>query len=194
MKTISINLYKFSELSKESKQKAIDKWYENEDYPFLADNLTEQCMELLKEKGLQCDKVELNYSLSWSQGDGLSFSAERIYIKPLFIEVLGQSKDKQIEAILEQLSYGIKGNTGRYSFASKNDIYIELETGNDYPNIENVIGKVREKLEDIYMEICKALEESGYAELEYRMSETEFNELCEANEYHFLESGIMRNS
>ena len=52
MRTIETKVYSFSELSNEAKEKAIEKYYENENYPFLSDDLTESCKEYFKENEL----------------------------------------------------------------------------------------------------------------------------------------------
>ena len=39
MKTIETVVYNFDELTKEAKEKAIQKYYENEDYPFLCQRI-----------------------------------------------------------------------------------------------------------------------------------------------------------
>ena len=49
------NVYKFNELTDNQKEKAIEKWYKIEDYPFLSDDLTENCRHLL-EKNITCVK------------------------------------------------------------------------------------------------------------------------------------------
>ena len=53
MKTITIkyNIYTFDELSQEAKDKARQSFNEDEDYPFLTDDLREYIYEELKEKG-----------------------------------------------------------------------------------------------------------------------------------------------
>jgi hypothetical protein len=164
METRSYKVYRFSELSKESKQKAIDKWYEHEDYPFLEENLTKSCAELLKSKKVKIidNNLELGYSLSYSQGDGLHFKGN-----------------------FEWKKYIVKiTHSWRYEFAEsanitlyKNDEEIE-EDNKDY-----ILFKV------IYLDICSKLEKEGYAELEYRMDFDEFDEHCEANGYMFTIDG-----
>lgn len=196
MKTISINLYSFNELSEEAKQKAIDKWYEYEDFPGFYNDLTES----LKSKYPEFLNPVLSYSLSYCQGDGLSFKADKYTkLKELFIEVLGPGKEKTAALLANNCTQILKGNTGRYCYASRSDIdlYLENYTSSinctNTNNIDTVIEKVRIKLEDIYLSACKDIEKEGYSIIEYRMNFEEFNELCEANEYTFEESGKMNN-
>lgn len=164
MKTIEINLYSFSELSEEAKQKAIDKWYESEDYPFLETDLTESLKSLLEENKVQFNDINILYSLGYSQGDGLCFTGELI-------------KDGK-KLILK--------HSGRYYYAESVDMeFYDIETGEEIEEAE--------ELKDIYFDVCEKIEKEGYSMLEYRMDFNEFDELCEANEYTFLEDGTMRN-
>lgn len=73
MKTIETIVYEFNELSKEAKQKAIDNWYEHEDYPFLEDEIYCEFEELAKKHGIEYSDIKLYYSLGCCQGDGLCF-------------------------------------------------------------------------------------------------------------------------
>jgi len=167
MKTISINLYKFSELSEEAKQTAIQKYYESEEYPFLEDDLTENCCELLREKDIDINNINLFYSLSYSQGDGLCFTGEL-------------KKD----GITLNLTHN-----GHYYYAkSVNMEYYDA----DGEEIEEE-NETAQELKSIYFDICDKLEKEGYSILEYRMNNEEMSELCEANDYYFLENGTMRN-
>ncbi|MHB8362437.1 MAG: hypothetical protein ACYDBX_02355 [Patescibacteria group bacterium] len=79
MRTISVNIYKFNELSDEVKQKVIDKWYENEDYPHISSDLTESIKAQLEHHNINYQNLEVLYSLSYSQGDGLCFVGNFTY-------------------------------------------------------------------------------------------------------------------
>lgn len=168
MKTIEINLYKFSELSKEAQQKAIDKWYESEEYPFLSSDIEEYSKILFEENKIEASNITILYSLSWSQGDGLYFTGK--------IE-----KDNTTLKLT---------HNGRYYYA--NSVTMEF-FGIEGEEIEDTDEKAQE-LKTIYFDICSKLEKHGYEILEYRMNTEEFNDLCEANDYYFLENGTMRNS
>lgn len=63
--------YEFKELSEEAKQRAIDKWYEKEDYSFLKSDLEESCLSLLEQFNIKVvDTFKIYYSLCYCQGDG----------------------------------------------------------------------------------------------------------------------------
>ena len=161
MKTITLNVYKFNELSEDVQQKVIDKYYENETYPFLSEDLTESCKEYLKENDCNYSDIKLYYSLSNCQGDGLCFTGE--------IEKNGKCLKIQ--------------HTGRYYHSkSVNMIYWD-EEGN---NIEEV-----KELKDIYFDICNKLENEGYSIIEYRMDTDEFLDISESNNWEYYKDGEM---
>jgi len=162
MREIKLKVYNFNELSDEVKQKVIDKWYEEEDYPFLSEDLTEQTKMLLDENNVEYDDLKVYYSLSCSQGDGLCF--------------IGNFKYKGH-------SFKITHNW-RYYFAESVDI---VEVNDEGEEIENHV----EEFKKVYLKVAKEVEKAGYSILEYRMNFEEFNEMCEANEYEFYENGEM---
>ncbi len=192
MKTIEIQLYKFNELSEEGKQNAIEKERNREDYYFL-DMFSDDANEKISEAGFK-GNVKLQYSLSYSQGDGLSFCADYFdKLNDLFTEVLGPRKQKTIDCLINNISFSLKGNNGRYCYASKSDLDLELDNYyvKSQTNIDLVINKVREKLEDLYMDLCKELEKNGYSEIEFQDSDECISENLISNDYDFTEDGKM---
>ena len=193
MKTVEINLYQFAELSEKAKQRAINDWRQtsNEagDYLYF---FNDDCIEHLKELGFTNPTVQ--YSLSYSQGDGLSFSAEGYNnLTDLFIEVLGAHHAKMAEFLASNCTLEIKGNTGRYTYASRSDIdlYTDLTSALvvETTNVDNAIEAVQSKLTDIYMTACKEMEDRGYKELENEQSDEYISETLISNEYDFTEDG-----
>lgn len=162
MKTIEVQLFSFSELSDEAKEKAISKWYEVEDCPFLTENLTERVKELLNEKGIDFEDIKLMYSLSYCQGDGLCFT--------------GTLRNKEGKCEIT--------HNCRYYFASS--VTMDWFHNDNEENTEPI-----EEIKNAYFDICKKVEKQGYEEIEYRMNFDEFSELCEDNGYEFYENGEM---
>ena len=168
MKTISIKLYEYSELSKEAKAKALAEWNdENNDYLFLEEDIKDTCTTLLTKYGITGDPVEVSYSLSYCQGDGAMFYGTFTW------------KD-----------YSIKINhVGRYSHSNSKEIEILNEkTGINAPEA------AERAFEIIYQSICEAMETRGYAHIEAERSEEFFISACEANDYTFEADGTMRNA
>lgn len=187
MKTVEI--YSFTELNENAKNAAIEKYKENNE--IFLDFFNDDCHEQIKENGFR-GNIKLQYSLSCSQGDGLSFSCDYYdNLNALFIEVLGTEKQKTIDCIINNISFKFSGNNGRYCYASRNNITLELD--NYYvkssTNLDNIISKVESKLKNLYIDLCNQLENQGYKEIDYRYSdEYIISELIE-NDYYFKENG-----
>jgi hypothetical protein len=186
MDTVKINIYKFSELSDKAKEKAIELWYESEEYPMLSDDIKEDLSQI----DSYFEDTKLEYSLSYSQGDGLSFSGDFILSK--WIKDNNDKyklSDEEIDSIIESTSVWSKGNDGRYAYASESDIDFEttFEDCDLSDQIEGIVMDIRK----YYIDICDKLEKYGYDIIEYRMTEDEFNDHCESNDYRFYASGKM---
>lgn len=195
MRIIETKAYKFDELSKEAKENAIEKFRNQQqqhgEYLYF---FAESCSEQAKEKGFE--EIDLTYSLSCSQGDGLSFSAkEYTKLEELFNSVLGKGKEKTAKILAENCEVKIEKNQGHYCYASNSDVQIRLEGYSSALNCTNfdrcdeVVEKVEEMLINIYLELCKQLEKEGYADIEYQDSDEAIKETIEANEYEFTEDG-----
>ena len=189
MRIEETKFYTFDELSKEAKEKAKAKYYELEDDPWLEDDLNES----LKDKACYWKEAKLQYSLSCCQGDGLSFSGT-LDLKAFLAEFFPKMRRQNV--MLEYI-YKIysTGNKGHYQYAAENqidmDINVQPGPGKDYKRLDQQADIILERVKDEYMTVCKALEKEWYSILEYRMSDVEFSEHCEANTYEFYEDGKM---
>ena len=191
MKTIELKLYKFQELNNEARQKAIeDKVKQNSEYIYM-DCFNDDAIEQIKDAGFENPKLE--YSLSYSQGDGLSFKADGITqeLKDSIFKAIGLSY-KRAEIIEQYLIVKITGNKGHYSYAKKDQIDVYLESnysGNEKHNIQKYVDLFLNELEEIYMDLCNKLEKQGYNEYEYQCSEEYAIQEIEDNDDDFLENG-----
>lgn len=161
MRQITKNIYSFEELSTEAKEKAIEYFRENEDYPFLKEDLEMQLEDLLKENGIKATEAKLYYSLSNCQGDGLMF------------EGVFQWKNHQIEA----------KHSGFYCHSYSKTLEITNEEG------EEANEKTEKEFEEIYQSICEELEKNGYSIIENALLDETIKENILANEYKFFENG-----
>ncbi len=172
MKTIKLKLYSIKELSEEAREKAREEYNSHNDYTFLGNDLEYKLVELLKENKIKSDNVQVKYSLSYSQGDGVMFYGELTWKKyTIFITHSGpysHSNSKFIE-IHETKNLGI-------------------DIGDDYES------KVYKDFENIYQKICKELETYGYDCIETEDSMENFIDICESNDYTFEANGVMRNA
>jgi len=192
MRTIELTLYKFDELSEEAKQTAIKNERDSEynvDLSMFKSSATEQIEEL----GFY-DDIELKYSLSYSQGDGLSFSCKCINVSVIlsfFAEVLGANKEKTAKLLIENCSFVNIGNMRHDCYASRNDIEYNFDEWRSLANIENIISQVETKIIDLYMNLCKDLEKQGYKEIEYQRSDEYISEHLISNDYDFTIDGLI---
>jgi len=113
-------------------------------FDFLSDYLQEELNLILKENKIKPeDTPNLRYSLSHSQGDGLSFT--------------GSFKWKHYNITIKE---GHLSNL--YCHSNTVDIYIETEKGNEPRNPEDT----ETEFKNIYNNICKKLEKFGYGIIE----------------------------
>ncbi len=190
MRTVRTKVYSFDELSKEAQQVSIENYRNNNDDLELF-QFNEDCITVIEEKGFT--GIDLSYSLSYSQGDGVCFSAKDIKYSVLvsfFREILGENKEKTIETLIESSSFTLNGYSKRSTFASKSDIDYTLDAGfKDYLNCEKITAQVLDKLENYYVDLCKELERNGYKELEWLNSDEYVTETIKASDYEFLSNG-----
>lgn len=191
MRTIRTKLYKFDELVVDAQQNAIEEYRENQ-YIDL-DMFNESVKEQIEEAGFYED-VKLQYSLSYCQGDGLSFECNRIkesVLLSFFAEILGKNKEKTAKIIMKYCTFECTGNKGsHYCYASKGDISYEFDDYSGNKNlIHEIVSKVEDKVKELYLNLCKEFENQGYKELEYLRSDENIREILLENEYEFLKSG-----
>jgi hypothetical protein len=191
MRTIETEAYTFDELSDDIKQEVIKNFREDKYLDFNIDYFVEDCIYQLEELGFV--KPEIQYSLGYCQGDGLSFEADAYKkLKELYLQELGKGKERTAQLLADNSTFICTGNKGRYCFASTSDIDLYIEnysTGINTDNINDVVHIVRGVLEDLYIDICNNLEKQGYDEIEYQLSDECIIEDIQCNEYEFTKIG-----
>lgn len=55
------------------------------------------------------------------------------------------------------------------------------------------IDAIYTEFKEVYKEICDKIKKSGYSQIEYELSEENFKEICDANEWTFRENGKLEN-
>lgn len=172
MKTKTIKLYEYAELTPEAKEKALAHYREhNFDSYGLQVHLDNEIEVLLEKHGIvpvstadkKCDSkyAKIYFSLAHCQGDGVMFENTFTWKK---------------------WTVNIKQSGHYYHSYSK---VIELSNDNGDEPTEAEEGA----FEAIYQEICKALEKAGYSYIEDMESEAHFIEECNNNEWTFREDG-----
>lgn len=188
MRTARIKLYKFEELTAEAQETAISNYlssnYENIELFEFAEN----CAEYAAEKGFKNAKVR--YSLSYSQGDGLSFDAD-IDVERFIREVWPEVKQSIVDVVLANCYASCEANNGHYAYASKEDVsfYIDVNSYREYSNLTDFVSSVKYYIQECYMQACGTLEANGYAEIEYQNSEEYAKEALQNEYYEFHKDG-----
>ena len=150
----------FNALSDEAKEKARGWYREMNELPWLEEMLKEFVNDKLKEYGYKVESLEIFYSLSYCQGDGLSFSCT--------LEKCG-------------VTYVVSQCSNNYYHANTMDAYRLDEDGNE----EEEKGLLEEM-----RSIAKEAEKAGYDEIKYQNSNEAIDEAMEANEYTFTLEGV----
>lgn len=191
-KTIRTKVFSFNELSEEAKKVAIKN--EINDYQRNGEPLMffdEYFKEIAKEEGFFINK--LCYSLSYCQGDGLSFSGS-IDIDKLLNEFKPVLKQSVKEVIKLYLCVNIRHNNGHYCYASNKDIDIFLNDNlKEYKNIENLVSNFENFVRVKYLELCKELESEGYNIIEREGSEEAATDRLNDSENLYTKDGKIFN-
>jgi len=171
MKTIE--LYEFNELNEDAKAYAIDKYrYQFSEYD--AEYLTEWFeSELYNAYGLE--DVEVLWSLSHSQGDGVSFTGEisedalSIILKaydPIVYDRFQAFKrryDTVINIDIRRVNYRYYHEySATIDIDADSDVYNEDDVTSDIDTLEALMDDVSTTIERAYIDICQTLKREGY--------------------------------
>ena len=207
MKTVSVEykVYKYNELSDDAKEK-VREWYLNGQESFI---FTDDCKNDLYNL-FGNNNLDVQYSLSYCQGDGFNIygtiDAEDIFncldkhnggTQLEKFEGMLTDKEKRIILHYAQECGAIElpvNNRYCYSLADHINIEEEWAWRLEYACYRDINVEVLKKFENLVREIfytlCKFYEEWGYNYF-YEVSDEDLEEACEANEWEFLEDGII---
>lgn len=191
MKTISINLYQFNELSKEAKQKVMDNWQYDDAWQ--------------ADRQKSYDKAKELYALFETEGE---ISGARLYA---FIQnnILPQLK-RRIKYVKADLPKGYHKYASSKIYPDEKARFSRIEysedasnlTGycSDYAFLEPIFdflknptdGTTNEDL--LNTDLDSIYEKESQSDYNDFFEEANFAENCEANEYTFEENGKMRNA
>lgn len=226
MKTeiIEKSIYKFEELTEDAKQQAIDKWYDEEEYNLQGEQFTDFAEELLLLLGFE--GVKISYSLSSCQGDGFSFTCDKMYDDNVYnflmmvlnkqpkengyiflIELLEKLNKMLLsyvnveninKEILSQFEFYTEFRKISHHYSHERTVSVDCDyLTEDYDenelqeNDKNTFEQIENFLKQAYLTICQTLEKEGYEQIYYKMDESEFKDLCDANDYEFLADGTL---
>ena len=177
--TIEKEIFKYEELSERAKEKV--RYNNGEcDLEFETDNLKYDFTEQLKEKYPYFENPEFIWSLSNSQGDGLSFSSDfniGLYLKEFYPKMSNWKYD----FICNNLTIYVKYNNGYYCYACSSCVDYDYHTNRCYKIYDDILSHI----EDLYIDVCKEFEKQGYMAYEYLYTDDYAKELSEINEYEY---------
>lgn len=194
MRTITkiINLYNFDELSEKAREKVVNTVREHL-YNNHCDNVDDVIYESLYNYGV--GEAEYNYSLSYSQGDGVCFYnmnlfsysrlTSKVYNKKLNkfeIEALTLLNEEEYKLLLQYLNEGynikIVKNASNYCHSrtcSLEEEYYYSDDAEEEKAINNLIYDLKKKMENIYNNMCYEIERLAYNYIE-NISDNEIKE------------------
>ena len=200
MRTKTINIYQYSELSEKAKQKARE-WYTGEGFDFSYDSVFDDFAQICDILGIDLSDSKNNPKIYFSgfdsQGDGACFNGIYRY-KAGAVKALSEyCNDSELLDIAKRLQAAQKTvfyktrvkitHSGHYchynsmDYEFSNDIYPDLDDRSE--SCKAIIECMRDLAKWLY----RTLEADYY----YQTSDAAVAETIEANEYEFLESGAI---
>lgn len=182
-------VYNLEDLDEAAQEKAHEAWA-NEIYEcgWVSESINDTFHYYLEERGMPTDDLE--WSLSWSQGDGVAFYGT-IDIEKYLRFTKQWSKFSHLWRSFD-ISASSSRNSWAHHYSHYNTMTVDLEPYYDKDPTEKQAALIKE-LDDLLSEAVKdishELEKMGYAEIEYQTSFEAFKDSCEANEYEFTEEG-----
>lgn len=196
MKQITINLYKFNELSEEAKQKSIEEnRYINTEYWCWWHNVEDQFKEDMTELGYEVENIY--FSGFSNQGDGACFEGKVSIDEWLKAHKLGNKYRALLNYCRNYGGYVTIEQQGHY-YHQKSMTFTESDTLQSYFYLEydrfgekvgKQIDEVMELIENEAEEKARQLYKDLEAESDYMMSDEAIAETLEANDYDFLAQG-----
>jgi hypothetical protein len=160
MQQHTVTTYLYSELpTPQAKQRAREWFIKGNEYDTLSDILQDELSDLLKENNITTDTTTKIY---------YSLS----YCQGDGVQFLGTFTYKENQYTIT--------SSGNYSHS-----YCTNITTQD----EDTTAEDEKQFTELYHTICKQLEKTGYAEIEYQDSEDQVAEILEINEYQFTNTG-----
>ena len=208
MRTITIKktLYTFSELSEEAKNQAVSErrqeiekdYYIYEDY--FKDTVA-TVLETWNDTGIEVDVNDVSYSISYSQGDGVSFVSQGIDIEQAlkFYSKQGDKQEKVVEKIRKDKNYKYVKENFEFTIRRIDTMYTHEYTVDCYftdTTYEYTDGQweLAERISKIINQIKNDICEHIYHELLetdlYINSDEFITELLESEDNEYTSDGI----
>lgn len=197
-----IQIFNYSELNKDAKEKAIEVVRNTDIFgQELVWDLNEAFESTLKSLGL--DGIEIDFSLSHSQGDGVAFYG---YIDNEHLwNWVNDSKlsDDEVKLIAlcqlgrANLDINIERNflSSRYSHPNTMEVSIPFYDGDDLPfdddRMEELMSGLELKIKEVVQDKSMELERLGYNMINDYYSDENLNDILEESSLEFYEDGTL---
>ncbi len=195
MRIEQVEIYQYDELTVSAKENA-RKWFEeslNEEFSHETECITQDLTSALEEKGYE--GLEVNWSLSHCQGDGVAFYGTLYTSEVLQIakRLLSEKEYNRLEIIsqCEDIVFEIN-NSGWGRYHHWNTMSVELIDvcyWEDYPKVWELLKKLERAIAEDIREVSKELERKGYEQIEYYFSKEYAEDEIRANDYEFDVNG-----
>jgi len=187
MRIRKIKVYAFNELKEEVKERVIENYRGDYDFEQESECLMETAHEIAKEYGFH--DSEFNWSLTYSQGDGVSFVCSDINLKKLLKKARITKQFKPFLKLWSQdlLYLAVKRIDSHYYH--KRTITLDYEIF-DYDLKESeqaLFNDFLKAITNIIYGICDRVEAEGY--LAFGLNDETILDNFEANEYEFTANG-----
>lgn len=196
--TKEYTVYTFNELNKETQNKLIESYKKNEfNMEIHNDNFHQDTIEYLKSEFVNSD-LEIYYSLSYCQGDGLYITGN-LNLLDMLEKIKEQFNNKELKTLKHYINESdgfvkLHNNNWYYDFHYE-DNAAELRfalldnISYRYSNINyELIQKFSFSASQFLYDLSKELEKQGYKDI-YEIDDEEAIEWYECNDFMFLENG-----
>lgn len=189
------DIYEFNELGDKAKKAACDIIKDiivDDRLSFFQDD----CYEVLKDVFNLLDVKRVTYDLSFSQGDGLSFTCDNFNSATINEAIFNDEATPEavkhnVKKLGDHLQVKTVINQGHYAYAHSNQVSVHLDGFNDdlvkdlLP--EHMEDQIQEAYAKQYLKICKQLKDNGYSL--YNVTMEEVAEMADINGYEFYQDG-----
>jgi len=189
--TTTRTLYKFDELSDEAKEKAIERYRENNlDYDWY-DFVYDDAITIGKLMGIKIDRIY--FSGFSSQGDGACFEGEYFYNAGSVKAIKDYApQDETLHRIAKDLQ-NIQRKTFYHLYAyvkHSGHYYHENCTNIDVRNdVQELTDEQEQGIKDCLRDFMRWIYKQLESEYDYLQSDEQIRETIQANEYEFTEDG-----
>ena len=188
------NVYEFDELSAESKEKALEKYYDiNVDFDEWSFYLIDEVKAELESFGFE--DVDINYSGFWSQGDGASFTAQLHDIQKFLKSQKLSNKFRMVFNCANDISANVVRNTNHYYHENTINADVNCYNAENFLSIKQAdklydqLSEFEELLTDWARDYSADIYGKLYREYQNLTAEEQIIETFRANEYEFTENG-----